>query len=89
MTIETLGEAWTAGWGIEARCAQGGQDGLNRFRECLWRISMDMPTLLATRGRDFPVALLASRLRCPQCGSRKVAVLFHTPAITKVRSVGA
>ncbi|WP_234823080.1 hypothetical protein [Ensifer adhaerens] len=39
-----------------------------------------MLTLVTTRGRDFPLALLASRLRCPRCGSRLVSVAFIPPA---------
>jgi len=33
-----------------------------------------MATLICTRGRAFPLARLAERLRCPRCGSRHVAV---------------
>ncbi|RVJ38498.1 hypothetical protein CN180_22190 [Sinorhizobium medicae] len=39
-----------------------------------------MLTLVATRGRDFPMAMLASRLRCPRCGSRMVSVVFMPPS---------
>jgi len=45
-------------------------------RECDWRYELDMMTLVATRGRDFPLAMLSGRLRCPRCGSRKVALSF-------------
>lgn len=38
-----------------------------------------MNTLLWTRGKGFPLTLLASRLRCPHCGSRTISLLFHTP----------
>lgn len=32
-----------------------------------------------TRGAAFPVSDLASRLKCPSCGSRRVALVFHMP----------
>ncbi len=38
-----------------------------------------METLVWTRGRDFPLSRLESRLRCPRCGSRNVVVLYHPP----------
>ncbi|QND28223.1 hypothetical protein CN153_21655 [Sinorhizobium meliloti] len=38
-----------------------------------------MLTLVAMRGRDFALAMRASRLRCPRCGSRRVAVVFMPP----------
>ncbi len=40
-----------------------------------------------TRGRDFPLSLLAERLRCPRCGSRRVAVIYDPPAgIGRIRA---
>jgi hypothetical protein len=36
-------------------------------------------SLVASRGEAFPLPLLASRLRCPECGSRQIMVLFHPP----------
>jgi hypothetical protein len=37
-------------------------------------------TLVCTRGRAFPLARLAERLRCPRCGNRHMAVLLDPPA---------
>ena len=39
-----------------------------------------METLVWTRGRAFPLSRLESRLRCRQCGSRQIVVLFEPPA---------
>jgi hypothetical protein len=36
-------------------------------------------TLLWTRGRDFPLAILGDRLKCPACKSREVSVMFIPP----------
>ncbi|PLT87071.1 hypothetical protein BMJ32_01265 [Sinorhizobium medicae] len=38
-----------------------------------------MLTLVATRGRDFPLSMVAS-LCCPLCGSRRLAVVFKPPS---------
>jgi len=68
------------GWHIWARCAYGRREGLKSIRECTWSYDLDMATLVATRGRDFPLARIGERLRCPRCGSRKVAVMFSAPS---------
>ncbi|WP_190233722.1 hypothetical protein [Rhizobium sp. R339] len=73
---ETIGEAMDAGWEIRARCAWGRREGLKSVRECPWRHSLDVVTLVATRGREFPLARLSERMRCPVCGSRRVAIAY-------------
>jgi hypothetical protein len=45
-------------------------------REC---IIAAMVSIVATRGRDFPISQLEQRLRCPRRGSRRVAVMFNVP----------
>src|SRR5204862_5446718 len=79
MSVETIGEAWQLGWQVTARCAFGNRDGMKSVRECICTYDLDMSTLIWTRGKNFPLALLASRLKCPRCGSRSIALLFHTP----------
>ena len=49
-------------------------------RACAFRCEFDMQTLVSTRGRAFPLGLLAARLRCPRCGSRQVVVMYDPPA---------
>ncbi|WP_221133385.1 hypothetical protein [Rhizobium lentis] len=73
---ETIGEAMDAGWDISARCAFGRREGLKSVRECQWKHKLDLVTLVATRGRDFPLAMLSQRMRCPVCGSRRVAIAY-------------
>jgi hypothetical protein len=80
MQVETLGQARDMGWLLKARCAFGGREGLKSVRRCFYSAELDMATLVWTRGRDFPLHMLASRLRCPRCGSRQVSVLFVPPA---------
>jgi len=72
-------EAFSAGWRIKVRCAWGPRDGMKRVRECVFGGELDLQTLIWTRGRDFPLTMLESRLRCPRCGSRQVRVAFSVP----------
>ena len=80
MAVETLGEAYSLGWRVTVRCAHGPRDGMKHVRECVYGGELDLQTLVWTRGRDFPLDMLASRLRCPRCGSRSVRVAFSPPA---------
>jgi hypothetical protein len=79
MVVETIGEAWQLGWRVTARCAHGKRDGMKSIRECICTYDLDMSTLIWTRGKNFPLDLLASRLKCPRCGSSSISLLFHTP----------
>ena len=74
--IETLGEAHDAQWRVRVRC---GRDHDRRAAKCDFEGTLDMQTLVCTRGRRFPLARLASRLRCPNCGDLNVKVLFDVP----------
>lgn len=81
MAIETLGEAFSLGWRLTARCAWGKRDGMKSRRECKRRYALDLETLVWTRGRAFPLSSLETRLRCPECGSRRVVVLYEVPRV--------
>src|SRR5215207_2226869 len=81
MAVETLGEAWRLGWKLTARCAFGNRDGMKSIRPCIYRAPLDMQTLVWTRGPNFPLSRLESRLMCPECGSRRVSVLFDVPKV--------
>ena len=87
MSIETLGEAYEQGWQVRVRCAWGPRDGMKRVRECVHGAELDLQTLVWTRGAAFPLARMESRLKCPQCGSRRVVLLFEPPS-TRGRMVG-
>ena len=78
--VSTLGEALNGGWRLRARCAFGKRDGMKSIRECVEAYDLDLATLVWTRGRDFPLTELATRLKCPRCGSRIVVVFFGPPA---------
>jgi hypothetical protein len=81
MAVETLGEAQSRGWRVTVRCSDARSEGPRSWssRECSYRKELDMETLVWTRGKDFPLARLDSRLRCPRCGSRAVVVRYQQP----------
>lgn len=74
------GRAFSYGWRITARRAAGKQDGMKRHRECAYWAELGLETLVWTRGRAFPLSWLQTRLRCPACGSRHVAIAFVVPS---------
>ena len=49
---------------------------------------LDLETLVCTRGPNFPLSRLKSRLMCPSCGSRRVTVVFEPPRNAQVGSRG-
>ncbi len=78
--VETLGEALNARWKITARCAWGKREGMKSIRACTASIALDLESLVWTRGAAFPVSGLATHLKCPRCGSRRVALLYDLPS---------
>jgi DNA-directed RNA polymerase subunit RPC12/RpoP len=82
MAVETIGEAFSLDWRVFIRCKRGRPEdaGPKSSRECVYRGELHMETLVCTRGRAFPLAQLESRLRCPRCGSRGMAVMFEPPS---------
>jgi hypothetical protein len=53
MVVETLGDAFAAGWRITARCAWGKREGMKTRRECTYTRELDLETLAWTRGPNF------------------------------------
>lgn len=86
--VESLGEAFSLSWKVRMRCLDDGREGLKHKRKCDYRAELDVMTLCATRGRDFPIARLADRLRCPRCGCRKIAVMFEPLSGGRAAAVG-
>ena len=88
LMAETIGEALAQGWRVKVRCAWGPREGMKRVRECVYGAELDLPTLVWTRGRDFPLGRLESRLKCPRCGSRAVTVVFIPPTNQQIAAGG-
>jgi len=82
MVVETLGDAFAAGWRITARCAWGKREGMKSRRECHYTRELDVETLVWTRGPNFPLSSLDGRLMCPRCRSRRVVVMFQPPRVS-------
>lgn len=76
---QTLGEAQGRMLRIRVRCASEKRDGAKLIRDCIHNYELDVDTLLWTRGRNFPIERLSSRLKCPRCNSRQVKVEISHP----------
>src|SRR5437763_1343052 len=63
MGVQTIGEAYQAGWRIHVRCAWGRREAMKSVRACLGRAELDLHTLIWTRGSAFPLTNLESRLK--------------------------
>jgi hypothetical protein len=73
--IVTLGQAWNLSWRIHVRCLDDAREGLKHKKPCGYKKFLDLETLVVcTRGRAFPIARIAERLRCPRCGCRQMSV---------------
>jgi hypothetical protein len=86
MVVETLGDAFAAGWRTTARCAWGKREGMKTRRECHYTRELDLETLVRTRGPNFPLSSLDGRLMCPRCRSRRVIVMFQPPTASRSAS---
>jgi hypothetical protein len=62
MEVETLGVARSLSWKVHMRCANGYRESTKSTRRCVYRKQLDLETLVATRGPNFP---LSSRLWIP------------------------
>jgi hypothetical protein len=87
MGVETIGEAYMLGWRIHVRCAWGRREAMKSVRGCLGRGELDLRTLIWTRGAEFPISMLDSRLKCPLCGSRRVALIFDLPSVPVAKRI--
>jgi hypothetical protein len=84
--VEALGIARSLAWKVHMRCSDGYREGTKSIRRCVYRKQLDIDTLVCTRGPNFPLSRLESRLMCPACGSRNVTVVFEPPTNLEVRS---
>ena len=79
MGVQTIGEAYQAGWRIHVRCAWGRREAKERAR--LSRKGRAGPAHAdLDKRRRLPAHQLEAWLKCPMCGSRKVSVIFDVPS---------
>jgi hypothetical protein len=86
MEVETLGVARSLGWKVHMRCANGYRLETRSMRRCVYRKQLELETLVCTRGPNFPLSRLETRLMCPACGNRSVTVVFEPPSNAQVGS---
>lgn len=79
MDVETLADAYRAGWTASVRCLGRDASTKKATRACPHSVDLDLPTMIWTRGRDYPLAMLPERLKCPSCGWRRVFIVFSMP----------
>ena len=85
MQVGTLGVARSLGWKVHMRCANGYRQETKSMRRCVYRKQLDLESLVATRGPNFPLSRLESRLMCPGFRNRRVTVVFEPPSNAQVR----
>jgi hypothetical protein len=72
-----LGMVRSLRWKVQMRYAKGYRESTKSIRRCVYRKQLHLDTLVCTRGPNFPLSRLESRLMCPACGSRSVTVVFE------------
>jgi hypothetical protein len=85
--ISTIGEAHDLGWKIRVYCREGKGHAMKKHRACVAYVDLDLPTLVWTRGRDFPIGSIATRMKCIRCGSRFVSVAMEPPASPMAQAI--
>ncbi len=60
-----LGEAHDLSRRLTVYCRASRREGLKSIRGCVGRHGMDLPTMLWTHGRDYPITRLDGRLKVP------------------------
>jgi predicted RNA-binding Zn-ribbon protein involved in translation (DUF1610 family) len=89
MGVQTLGDAWKLGWRIRVQCLLVGIKPKSRDREVVWcntTTELDMKTLVWTRGHNMPLPTLKGLFRCPNCGNRKISVVYDVPNQPNIRA---
>src|ERR1700729_1556635 len=73
---QTLGDAMTAGWRVHAKCIDGRVDQTRSTRKCHYMRELNIEMLVWTRGGKMPISDLKDRMMCPQCGGRRISIIF-------------
>jgi len=73
-----LRDAIDEGWSATLYC-QRRYYALKRVQSCP-PTPLDVETLVAALGSDFPLERLGTKARCPQCGTDGTKIVWHEPA---------
>src|SRR3569623_1806575 len=76
-----LDRAWKGGWIARLHC-QRHRGGVKASKPCPEVVIIDIETLVATRGYDFKLETLPSRMQCPRCHSHFIEVEWVVPDTT-------
>lgn len=80
--VRSLGAALHGGWILGLRC-DGRHEGLKARRPCIQAFSIDLESLVAGLGHEFPIEQLQRKMCCPRCGSSHVSLYWSTPPRTR------
>jgi hypothetical protein len=79
LEVKDLMSAYHAGWQVTLKCERNRQ-GLKSVKPCRFQpFLLDLASLVATLGHDFPIIQLERRLICPGCGSDHFALAWIAP----------
>jgi hypothetical protein len=87
--ISTIGEAHDLGWKIRVYCREWKGHAMKKHRGCIAQIDIDLPTLVWTRGRDWPISDIGTRMKCIRCGGRLVSVALEPPPVNDRKAARA
>ena len=87
MPIETLGDAMTAGWRVHAKCIDCRVEQTHSSRKRHYTKELNLETLVWTRGRKMPLSDLKDRMLCPQCGGRRISIIFDPKPTARMQAV--
>ena len=58
------------------RCRHVAKEGTAEAGRCGFRLTLDMDTLVVSKGPSFELAKLAARLICPKCRGREISIVW-------------
>jgi len=76
----TLGEALERNWPITLQCDRR-RAGLKSTRPCMQKVTLDLASVVAALGPFVRLDELASKLRCPSCGTENIILHMSTPPV--------
>jgi hypothetical protein len=84
--VRDLGGARHSGWQLVLTCGRRHQ-GLKSVKPCRAPFYLDLPSLVATLGHEYPIEQLRRRLICPGCGSPHFELHWIAPKAPPVEPI--